>query len=160
MLAPSWDYLHPGVLKLLISNFGSEKDKKNLRNYSTYWEKFLRTVTVGDIVWVCNNKPEHISEFCCINILAVMNPTWETATLQEVENLRVKVSMHCSCPELFKAVIVRSSIGIFFSIPFWINLNLERLIPLLHSKGAVKVFLNERCIFNVNKKVSITCKSV
>ena len=157
VLARSWDYLHLGMLKGLIHKFGSAKNKQNLQNYSTYLEKFRCVVSVGNFIRVCNKKPDNISEFHCMHLMAVMNNKWETATLQEVEELRLELAMKACCPELIKAYPVLSSIAISFSIPFWINLNLKRTIPLLCSKGAVKVFLNEKCIVDSNEKVSITC---
>ena len=157
VLAPCWDYLHLGLLKHLIHNFGSEKNKQNLQYYSTYLERFRCKVSVGNFIRVCNKMPENISEFYCVRLMAVMDKKWETATLQEVEKLRLELAMKACCSELIKAYPVLSSIAISFSIPFWINLNLKRTIPLLCSKGAVKVFLNEKCIVDSNEKVSITC---
>ena len=155
VLAPCWDYLHLDVLKHLIHKFGSEKDTQNLQNYFTYLEKFRCKVSVGNFVRVFKYKPENYSEFFCLKV--VMNYKWETATLKKVEELRLELAMKACCSELIKAYPVLSSIAISFSIPFWINLNLKRLIPLLCSKGAVKIFLNERCIVDSNEKVSITC---
>ena len=157
VLAPCWDYLHLGLLRHLIHKFGSDKNKQNLQNYFTNLEKFRCKVFVGNFIRVCNKKPENISEFYCVHLMAVMDKKWETATLQDVEELRLELTMKPCCSELIKAYPVLSSIAISFSIPFWINLNLKRTIPLLCSKGAVKVFLNERCIVDSNEKVSITC---
>ena len=157
VLAPCWDYLHLGLLRHLIHKFGSDKNRQNLQNYFSSLEKFRCKIFVGNFIRVCNKKPENISEFYCVHLMAVMDKKWETATLQDVEELRLELAMKACCSELIKAYPVLSSIAISFSIPFWINLNLKRTIPLLCSKGAVKVFLNEKRIVDSNEKVSITC---
>ena len=108
VLAPCWDYLHLGLLRHLIHKFGSDKNKQNLQNYFTNLEKFRCKVFVGNFIRVCNKKPENISEFYCVHLMAVMDKKWETATLQDVEELRLELTMKPCCSELIKAYPVLS----------------------------------------------------
>ena len=112
VLAPCWDYLHLGLLKHLIHKFGSEKNKQNLQNYSTYLEKFRCKVSVGNFIRVCNKMPENISEFYYVHLMAEMDKKWETFTLQEVEKLRLELrlesAMNMCCSEHEKVSILCS----------------------------------------------------
>lgn len=157
VLARSWDYLHLGVLEHLINQYGTGKNKQNMQNYLVKLNDFRGKILVHNFVQVNIRTPENFSElFYCVQIKSIMNEKWETATLQDVEELRSELPLNQYKTTWVKAYPVLSSIGICFSIPYGMELNLQKMVPLLISKGVIKVFFKDKCIVDCRIKVG-TC---
>ena len=161
-----WDYLNPGLLCFLIKEFGSPDInlKTSMEEYLRELNRFQKRVKVCDFIAACcTEASEHIAFFYS-KIVTVMDPdVWKDCSLHDVEQYRKELCNKCCFPQSIftKVSIQRSSIAIVFYFPCKTELNIKELLPFLKSKNAVKVFLEDDCVFDFSKQVCITaCRNM
>ena len=80
-----WDFLNYGLLEHVVSNFGSEDLKRQMRHYVDELSRFKQTTRLCDFIesWPCrdNGPPEdHLKK-----VVVKMKHEWSQCTLRDVE---------------------------------------------------------------------------
>ena len=155
LLSFCWDFLNPGLLGFIVGRFGSPEDISLMTAYLEELEIFRRKVKVGEFV-----RANNIESVACYHhfykrIVTIMGDDWKKATLQDVEDYKIKLAGELQFqPFLTQIHVRRSSIAIVFSIPHWIQINFVELEPFFRSKNVVKVCLGDFCLMDLTKQVN------
>ena len=156
-----WDYLSPGLLHFLVKRFGSSDDKCSMKTYLQELSAFRRCVKIGDFI-KASHAETNIHNFIYTRIVMVMDPMWENKTLEDAQQLKIEVCNECHLPQSFttRMCVQRSSVAIVFYIPCQIEICLEDLKPLLHRNKVAKVYVENICVIDWTKQVSMPLATV
>lgn len=154
LLSFMWDYLNPGLLEFLVGRFGSENDIELLRTYLQKLSTFRANVKLGEYVHARHTVNSAYNHFCYKKIVTIMSPDWENRTLQDAEDFKVEFAKECHFQPFLPRIYAQlSSIAIVFSIPYWIELNMDKLKPLFKKNNVVKVLMDNIYVINWIKEV-------
>lgn len=139
-----WDYVNPGLLNFLVEKFGSEADKRSMREYLRNLDRFRASVNISEFIKATCNHTEtslHI-HFRYKKIVTIMSSDWEHKTLQEVEQFKIEFCNGYHLPQSFliKTHVEKSSIAIIFYFPDPIEVRLKEIRALFESKNVLKVY--------------------
>lgn len=148
LLSYSWDYLNPGLLIFIVERFGSPKDIALMEAYSKELGIFQRRVTVGEFVHASHAVGRvPCQHFFYQEIVTIVGDEWKTKSLQDAESYKVRLAFQLQIQSFLPKIHVKpSSIAIVFSIPRWIQINFEKLVPFFQSEGVIKVCLGDSCV--------------
>ena len=157
LLSYSWNYLNPGLLEFFVRRFGSDNDINSIEDYMKELQNFRSRVKLGEYVRAHHATSDTYKCKFYKEIATIMGEDWENKTLQDAEDYRNELSEKLHFQAFIPQMDVRySSIAIVFSIPRWIQINIEELEPFFHYKNVNKVYLDEvMCLVDWIKKVSV-----
>ena len=151
-----WDYLNPGLLEFFVGWFGSDNDINSIEDYMKGLQNFRSQVKLGEYVRACPTMSHTYKRNFYKQIVTIMGEDWEKETLQDAEDYRIELSEILHFQAFIPRIDVRfSSIAIVFSIPRGIQINFVELEPFFHYKNVSKVYLDEVCLIDWIKKVSV-----
>ena len=86
-----------------------------------------------------------------------MDQGWENKTLEDAQQLKIEVCNEWHLPQSFttRMCVQRSSVAIVFYMPRQIEICLEDLKPLLHRNKVDKMYVENVCVIDWTKKVSM-----
>ena len=83
-----WDFLNYGLLEHVVSNFGSEDLKRQMRQYVDELSRFKQTTRLCDFIesWPC--RDDGPPEACLKKVVVKMRHEWSECTLRDVESFK------------------------------------------------------------------------
>ncbi len=151
-----WDYLNPGLLDSFVEKFGSDDIKRLMSEYLRELEEFRMRVKISDYLQAIPRQgggyTHRLQSFQ--KIITQMGKDWEEQTLQDVEEYKIELAEKLYIQTfLLHTLPIHSSI--VFSIPHWMPIDFVELKPFFHHKGVIKVSLNDCCLIDWTKEVSM-----
>ena len=144
-----WDYLNPGLLEVIVGKFGSDADIKRMNSYSKELKAFRRQVKLSNFVHAHHRESQACSHYFYKRITTIMGGNWEEKTLQDAEEYRIELSQRNYYQMFMPQMHVQeSSIAIVFSIPHWLQINLEELEPFFRRNEVIRVLFNDFCVID------------
>ena len=150
-----WDYLNPGLLRFLVREFGSLDDNRSMMMYMHELQHFRDSVKIGDFI-KASHADTNIHHFIYTKIAMVMDRGWANKTLQDAEQFKLEICNESHLPQSFttRMCVQRSSVAIVFYFPHCIEINTEKLKPVLKWKQVAKVYVENICVIDWTKEVS------
>lgn len=140
-----WDYLNPGLLNFLVTEFGSTDDKMQMTGYCSDLKIFRSSVKLCDFVKdVSYTDDDYLILYQYKKLITVMSDS-EKITLEDAERFKIELLSECQLPQAYITRVreKRSSIAIVFYLPNKMDLNIDELKPLFHRNGVIKVYWDE-----------------
>ena len=111
-------YLHFSLLKFIIDHHGSEDLKKRMNDYVKTMEVFRKETRLKIFSEVCNDEPEEFNERFA-KMVTKHEIDWNTATLEDMEKLRIQLIRELSLYEFTLNIIkvVRGCVEVTWRIP-------------------------------------------
>ena len=158
-LSRLWDYLNPGLLEFLVNEFGSDANRRSMKEYLERLKEFRTCVTIGEYINASHGEVSIHSRFYYTKMVTIFGREWENKTLQDAEDYKNEACNECHFLSSFLArmSIRRSSIAIVFYFPCSIVAEVNRSEALFKGKKAeqVNVFVDDICVFDMTGQVRI-----
>ena len=111
-----WNFLNCSLLAHIISKFGNEGLKKQLRVYTQHLQAFRSQTLIIDFLKVCRENPQLPVS---VALKTKMSPEWEHRTLEEAEEYRKAMAQNSSLADYVLSLVKgeTGSIYLTWSIP-------------------------------------------
>ena len=152
-----WDLFHPALLKHLINRLGDGDLKTRMDCYTKDLRKFRETTTLGNFLdkWV-GEVPPGYQEF-----VLELGEQWREKTFEDLEQLRITISRmqslgggHMSFIRTTKSNSILVVLGLLKQL-FPINFRQKSLHEFLKGEQVLKVLVDEECVLDLEKLVSV-----
>lgn len=123
--------------------------------HDNIFREFRQAVKVGQYIRADHPESRACSHNFYKKIITITGDDWKNKTLQDVEEFKNELSERYRFQTFLTLIHVQhSSIAIVFSVPHWLQINIEEIEPFLFMKKVIKVFLGNTCLIDWTKQVS------
>ena len=95
-LSRLWDYLNPDLLEFLVNEFGSDANRRSMKEYLERLKEFRTCVTIGEYINASHGEVSIHSRFYYTKMVTIFGREWENKTLQDAEDYKNEACNECN----------------------------------------------------------------